>query len=82
MREIQAPFELKLDGVEIRISEHELAGKRVFHVDFGKGKKPLIITVGLSNRNEKFWTSIPEGRQQEAQQIGKMIADYIRSKRG
>ena len=81
MREIEAPFEIELNGASIRISEHELQGKRVFHADLGKDKKPLVLTVGLSNRNEKFWTSIPQGRQDEAQQIGKLIAEYIRAKK-
>ncbi|CAH0266102.1 MULTISPECIES: hypothetical protein [unclassified Pedobacter] len=81
MRELEPAFELSLNETILRISEHELAGKRVFHVNFGAGVKPLIITVGLSVRNEKFWTSIPEGRQKEAQQIGKMIAEHIRAKR-
>lgn len=81
MRDLEPAFELQLGEVLLRISEHELAGKRVFHVNFGTGVKPLVITVGLSVRNEKFWTSIPEGRQKEAQQIGKLIAEHIRAKR-
>lgn len=81
MREIEAPFEIELNGARIRISEHELQGKRVFHADLGEASKALVLTVGLNNRNEKFWTSIPQGRQDEAQQIGKLIAEHIRAKR-
>ncbi|MBB5440605.1 hypothetical protein HDC92_004308 [Pedobacter sp. AK017] len=81
MREIEAPFALELDGKDIRISEHELQGKRVFHVNFGDGANPLVITVGLSARKEKFWTSIPQGRGAEAEKIGKLIAEHIRAKR-
>ncbi|SER90817.1 hypothetical protein [Pedobacter rhizosphaerae] len=81
MRELEPPFELSLDDQLLSISEHELAGKRVFHVNFGTGEKPLVIAVGLGVRGEKFWTSIPEGRQAEAQRIGKLIAGYIRGKK-
>jgi len=81
MRELELPFELSLDDRLLRISEHELAGKRVFHVNFGAGVKPLVITVGISARDQKFWTSIPEGRQAESQRIGKLIAEYIRGKK-
>lgn len=81
MREIERPFEVELKSQKLRISEHELAGKRVFHVDFGTGEKPLIITVGVNARDEKFWTSIPQGRQKEAAEVGKLIAEHIRAKR-
>jgi hypothetical protein len=81
MREIEPPFGLEFDGHMIRISEHELQGKRVFHVDFKDSRKALVLTVGLGLRDQKFWTSIPQGRPDEAQQIGKLIAEYIRAKR-
>lgn len=81
MRHLEPPFELSLGDKVILISEHELAGKRVFYVNFGTGEKPLIITVGVNARDEKFWTSVPQGRQHEATQIGKLIAEHIRAKR-
>jgi hypothetical protein len=81
MREIEPPFDLEWEGSSIKVSEHELAGKRIFHVHFINGNKPLVITVGLGLRDQKFWTSIPQGRQSEAEQIGKLIAAYIRAKR-
>lgn len=81
MRELEPPFYLELDGRNIRISEHELGSKRVFHVDFKGWKKPLVIAVGLGLRDQKFWTSIPQGRQAEAEQVGKLIAEHIRAKK-
>lgn len=81
MRELEKPFELEVNGKVLKVAEHELAGKRVFHVSFGEGAKPLVITVALSPSGKKFWTSVPQGRQQEAEQIGKLIAEHIRSKK-
>ncbi len=81
MREIEPPFELELEGKQISIGEHQVGSKRVFHVDFKGSKKPLVITVGVGLVKEKFWTSIPQGRQAEAEQIGKLIAEYIRAKK-
>ena len=81
MRGLEPSFELELQGNAIRVAEHELQGKRVFHVDFKGWRKPLIITVGLGLRDQKFWTSIPQGRQVEAEQIGKLIAEYICAKK-
>jgi len=81
MREIEPPFSLEIEGNIVQVTEHELKGKRVFHLNFVGSKKPLIITVALTRSDEKFWTSIPEGRQKEAEQIGKLIAAHIRNKR-
>jgi len=72
MREIEKPFSLELAGKWIKVSEHELQGKRVFHIHFNDETKPLILAVGLNQRQEKFWTSIPQGRQKEGEQIGEI----------
>ncbi|WP_131538547.1 MULTISPECIES: hypothetical protein [Pedobacter] len=81
MRKIEPPFELVLDGRQIMVSEHEFGSNRVFHVNFGGWKKPLVIAIGIGIRDQKFWTSIPQGRQAEAQEIGKLIAEHIRANR-
>ncbi|TCD01407.1 hypothetical protein [Pedobacter psychroterrae] len=81
MRELEPPFELDLEGRKIVIAEHEIGANRVFHVDFKGWKKLLVITVGVGLRDQKFWTSIPQGRQAETEQIGKLIAEYIRAKK-
>ena len=81
MRELEPAFNLELDGRWIKVSEHELEGKRVFRVEFNEGRKPLILTVGVDFRGDKFWTAVPPVRGDEAAQIGKLIADHIRSKR-
>jgi hypothetical protein len=81
MREIEQPFHLELEGSAIKVSEHELEGKRVFHVNFDDGRKPLALSVGVDFRGDKFWTAIPPGRNDEVAKIGKLIADYVRSKR-
>ena len=81
MRELEAPFHLEMDGSWVGVSEHELEGKRVFHVKFNDGRKPLILSVGIDFRGDKFWTAIPPGRNDEVKQIGKLIAEYIRGKK-
>jgi hypothetical protein len=81
MREIEPAFQLTVRGIPATITEHEVKGQRVFHIDFKGLKKPLVITVGFDRQDKKFWTSIPEGRQSEAEEVGKLIARYIRSKK-
>ncbi|MEZ2334766.1 hypothetical protein AB6735_03990 [Mucilaginibacter sp. RCC_168] len=80
MREIEPPFEIDYTGLRLSVTEHEISDERVFHISFGGVKKDLTIAVGLSG-GKKVWMSIPQGRQLEAEQIGKLIANYIRNKR-
>lgn len=80
MREIEPPFEIDSTGT-VSVSEHSVGDARVFHLEFPDNRKPLNIMVSETRKGDKFWTSIPEGRQEEAEQYGKLIANYIRAKR-
>jgi hypothetical protein len=81
MREIEPPFEIEFDGITANVREHDVNDTRVFHITFSDKRKPLVITVADAPGNKKWWTSVPQGRQTEAEQIGKLIATYIRAKR-
>jgi len=81
MREIEPPFEITSGELVLRISEHRINHTAVFHIRFSDKRKPLNITVAENSDGERFWTSTPEGRQTEAEQIGKIVASYIRNKR-
>ena len=75
-------FEIAYDGNQVGVSEHRLPSGRVFHIDFlQQSVKPLVITVAETDRGKKYWTSGPEGRQEEAGQVGKLVANYRRSDR-
>lgn len=43
------------------------------------GKAPLNITRATKENGKKFWTSIPEGRQDEAEIFGPLIEAFYRS---
>ena len=82
MRPIEPPFEIESNGQVIKVSEHSIRDERVFHLAFPDQRKPLNLIVAEKRPGgEKFWTSTPEGRQEEAEYFGKLIAAYIRSKR-
>jgi hypothetical protein len=82
MRPIEPPFEIESQGIVIKASEHSIDGDRVFHLEFPDLRKALNIRVAERRPGtEKFWTSIPEGRQEEAENFGKLIAEYIRAKK-
>jgi hypothetical protein len=77
----KAGFQIEYKGCPATVTEHSIKDRRVFHIQFTDGRKPLTITVGEDRKEVKFWTSIPQGRQQEAEEVGKLIANYIRSKK-
>ena len=81
MREVEPPFEIEYKGAVSAVTEAEIKGRRIFYVQVHGDKRVLTITVGKGLGDEKFWTSIPEGRQQEAEEVGRLIASYIRSKK-
>jgi hypothetical protein len=81
MRDIEPPFEIECNGEVTKVTEAEIKSRRIFHIQYSDKKKPLTITIGRDNTDIKFWTSIPEGRQKEAEEVGKLIAAYIRSKK-
>jgi len=74
-------FDIELNGQVISVSSHEIKSARVFHVVYPDSKTPLNITIAENSDGEKFWTSVPEGRQEEAEFAGRIIAAYIRAYR-
>ena len=73
-------FEVNYEGKAVRVSEHYISERRVFHVDLPMRGKPLILTVAEGPQG-RFWTSVPQGRQEEAEKIGPLIAWYFKNKK-
>ncbi|MEO6838914.1 MAG: hypothetical protein ABI185_11050 [Ginsengibacter sp.] len=74
----QEIFELDYENWKIKVSRHSIGSQVIFKIGFPDKRQPLIITRALRDNACKFWTSIPEGRQKEADEIGPLIAEYIR----
>ena len=72
-------FELAYKGGIMHVQEIPLAGQQVFRIEMA-GRKTLIITAATAFAADRFWTSIPEGRQDEAERVGLVIEEYIKSK--
>jgi hypothetical protein len=70
-------FEVELNGKVFSGSDHTIKSARVFHVCYPNGKPAFNITTAENTDGEKFRTSLPEGRQEEAELAGKVIALYI-----
>lgn len=73
-------FEVEYEGKAVRVSEHYIGEQRVFHVGLPLRGKALILTVADGPKG-KFWTSVPQGRQAEAEKVGPLIAWYFKNKK-
>jgi hypothetical protein len=72
-----ANFELELNGVKMYVHELDLPGHTAFKVVFSSNRKPIIVTR-THDYDRVFWTSVPEGRQKEAEGVGALIEDYFK----
>jgi len=77
METIPKSFELDFNGGKIKVAEHKIAGQIVFRIVFPDRRTPLVINRAEHFDAHSFWTSIPEGRQKEAEEIGALISNYL-----
>ncbi len=74
-------FELELNGVKMVAQQLNLPGYTAFRVTFDS-PRPVIVVARANDFNAtKFWTSVPEGRQKEAEGVGALIETYLKSKK-
>lgn len=71
-------FELDLNGVTMQVYELDLPRYTAFRVVFSSKRQPLIVARTKDSDKQIFWTSIPEGRQKEAEGVGKLIEEYFK----
>ena len=77
---VKQRFEIIYKGSAANVVEYSLRNGRVFRIEFTDASlKPLVVTVAHDSEDKKFWTSIPEGRQELAAEVGRLIATYIRN---
>ena len=73
-------FELDFKDVKIRVQRHFVSHQTIYRIVFSDKRSPLVVTRALTDNAAHWWTSIPEGRQREAEEIGPLIAGYIIAK--
>ena len=74
-------FDIEVNGISARVTDHSIKNAKVFHVVYRNRRPALNITVATDSDEQKFWTSIPEGRQSEAELVGNLVAAYLRENR-
>lgn len=71
-------FEVEVGGFKIKVIELTLNDEQIFRLIFDDGKAPLVITKAAT-WSGAIWTSIPQGRQTEAELYGNEIGKYLKN---
>jgi hypothetical protein len=79
MNEAVNSFEISYREEKIKVQRHSLGSQTIFRIIFANNS-PLVITRATHENAYRFWTSIPEGRQREAEEIGKLIEEFYKTK--
>jgi hypothetical protein len=74
-------FEIESHGVKMKVERLSLPGHVAFRVVFSSARQPLVVARATNADAAKFWTSVPEGRQKEAEGVGALIQEYLQSKK-
>jgi hypothetical protein len=72
-------FVINYNGDTLKVKRELIANQTVYIVLFTDGKKPLFLNRAMAPDYSKFWTSVPEGRQPEAEEIGPLIQEQLQS---
>ncbi|MFS4474572.1 hypothetical protein [Chryseobacterium sp. T20] len=70
-------FEIEVQGVKIAVIEHTVHDQQVFRLVFNDSRSPLVISRAKT-WNGEIWTSIPQGRQKEAEFYGQEISKHLK----
>ncbi|MGK6342472.1 hypothetical protein ACMGDK_09550 [Chryseobacterium sp. DT-3] len=70
-------IEIISEGVKIAASEHTVNDQQIYRLTFSDDRMPLVITR-ISTFSGNIWTSVPQGRQKEAELFGNKIVEYLK----
>ena len=76
MVDMKQAFTVSLYGKTLSVEPVKKGSSYFFMIVFPDGTARLAITRATRDDQSKFWTSVPEGRQQEAERIGPLIVGY------
>ncbi len=74
-----SPFEVNYKGAILNAQEFTIADGNIFRILFPDQTPQLVITRA-AGPDGKFWTSVPEGREHEAEGIGEQVLEFLKKK--
>jgi hypothetical protein len=70
-------FEIDIQGLVLKVTSHIIKGDEIFRIVFSDNRPHLIVTEAIAG-SQPFWTSVPQGRQKEAEFFGARIAEHCK----
>jgi hypothetical protein len=70
-------FSIDAYGVIITCQRLDIPKHVAYYVKFSSSRKPITIARAKFVDSDARWTSIPEGRQKEAEGVGALIDRYL-----
>jgi hypothetical protein len=70
-------FSFEAYGVTITCRKLDISKEVAYYVTFSSNRQPIVIARATFRDSDARWTSIPEGRQKEAEGIGTLIEQYL-----
>lgn len=67
---------LVYNGIAIQVKKYKINSTDIYRVIFADRRPPLIMTIAEKKSGKKYWTSIPEGRQEEAEDIARLVGEH------
>ena len=74
-------FSFEAHGVTITCQRLPIPKQVVYYVSFSSSREPITIARAKFVDSDARWTSIPEGRQKEAEGVGALIDQYVANKK-
>jgi len=71
-------FEIVLSDITMNVTTHVISDNEIYRITFSDSRPALVITEVIGKK--LFWTSVPQGRQVEAEFFGARIAEYLKNK--
>lgn len=72
-------FEFTHGSVTIRGERLDLPRQEVYRLVFSSPRPPLVVACAAREEGGLFWTSIPEGRQKEAEGVGILLENFFKN---
>ena len=74
-------FQLEINSVTIQFQRLDLPGYIAYRASFSSRREPIVVARATDANNNRFWTSVPQGRQKEAEAIGKLIEEELKKEK-
>ena len=71
-------FNIAYQGQQLDVQILDVGGQRIYKVNFLSGAT-LLMTRAKNADGVYFWTSVPEGKQRQAEEIGSLIEPILKS---